>query len=382
MRLITQTILFFTLISIQAWGQERAELTQPPNGDNQRSEISQWIGPVKITIDYHSPDVHAPDGSDRTGHIWGELVSYGFTDPLFGPSTSTPWRAGANETTTISFSHDVRIGDNKISKGTYGLFLDVEKDGTWNWIISNDIGWGSFQYNPKDDVLRIAAPAKEAPYTEWLSYGFENRLKNSATAFLQWENKKVSLKIDVPNVDTLYVDQLRRDLNGWAGFTRENWMSAARFCAQTKINLDEALLWADKAIEGPFRGVLTRKETCLGYTTKAMVLNAMGKVDESAAIMDRAIRLPDATPVDCMRYVRLLIRTNRKEKAMEVATFSAKNFATDKFYTSLGLAYSYAALSDRKNTVKYADMALANIPVDQKGNSDFWMSEMQRLKKD
>jgi hypothetical protein len=47
-------------------GQELSEITMPPNGDNQKAEVSQWIGLVKITIAYHSPNVHRrrerPDG--------------------------------------------------------------------------------------------------------------------------------------------------------------------------------------------------------------------------------------------------------------------------------------------------------------------------------
>jgi transglutaminase-like putative cysteine protease len=39
--------------------------------------------------------------------LWGDLVKYGMFDDGFGPSKAAPWRAGANETTTISFSHDV-----------------------------------------------------------------------------------------------------------------------------------------------------------------------------------------------------------------------------------------------------------------------------------
>src|SRR5215469_17563307 len=81
--------------------QVRSEIAMPPNGDNERAEISQWIGLVKVTIDYHSPNVHGGGGADRTGHIWGEVVHYGLTDEGLGPSRSTPWRAGANETTTI-----------------------------------------------------------------------------------------------------------------------------------------------------------------------------------------------------------------------------------------------------------------------------------------
>src|SRR5579864_3872440 len=96
----------------------------PPNGDNERAEISQWIGLVKVTIDYHSPNVHGGGGADRTDHIWGELVDYGFTDQGFGPSHSAPWRVGANETTTMTVSHDVKVEGKDLKAGTYGLFLD------------------------------------------------------------------------------------------------------------------------------------------------------------------------------------------------------------------------------------------------------------------
>jgi hypothetical protein len=41
----------------KAFCQERSELSMPPNGDNERAEVSQWIGPVKISIEYHSPRV-------------------------------------------------------------------------------------------------------------------------------------------------------------------------------------------------------------------------------------------------------------------------------------------------------------------------------------
>lgn len=53
-----------------------AQLTLPPPGDNQKSSVTQHIG----SIDYNSPDVHAPNGDDRRGKIWGQLVPYGMTD--------------------------------------------------------------------------------------------------------------------------------------------------------------------------------------------------------------------------------------------------------------------------------------------------------------
>src|SRR5436190_13498709 len=152
MKFVFGAVVF--LMSVLTFAQETSELSIPPNGDDERAEVSQWVGPVRISIEYHSPRVHHPATNDRTGHIWGELVHYGFFDEGFGPTKAAPWRAGANESTSITLSHDVKIGGKDVPAGTYALFLDVEKDGPWNWILSKHYyGWGSYQYDPKADVL-------------------------------------------------------------------------------------------------------------------------------------------------------------------------------------------------------------------------------------
>jgi Protein of unknown function (DUF2911) len=140
-----------------------------------------WIGLVKVTIAYHSPNVHGPAGRDRTGHIWGELVKYGLFDDGFGPSKAAPWRAGANET-TISFSHDVKIGGRDVRAGTYGLFLEVQPSSPWTWMLSTQTGWGAYQYDPKYDVVRIATSSEGAPYTE-----FSTRCGRRRRCFARWD---------------------------------------------------------------------------------------------------------------------------------------------------------------------------------------------------
>jgi hypothetical protein len=141
------SLAFIAFVCSHAYSQG---VTLPPNGDNQKASVTQSIGLATVTINYSSPDVHGPNGEDRAGHIWGELVHYGFIDQGFGTSKAAPWRAGANENTTITFSHDVKIGGKDLKAGTYGLFLDVEKEGAWNWIFSkNSTSWGSYFYDPK-----------------------------------------------------------------------------------------------------------------------------------------------------------------------------------------------------------------------------------------
>jgi hypothetical protein len=367
--------------ALPAAGQELSELSLPPNGNNQKAEVSQWIGLVKVTIAYHSPNVHGGGGADRTGHIWGELLRYGFVDEGFGPSHATPWRAGANENTTIAFSHDVKIGGKDLRAGTYALFLELEPSGPWSWILSTQsTGWGSYQYDPANDAVRVPVNPEPAPYTEFLTYGFDERRPDSAVAYLQWENKRVAMKIDVPNANELYVAQMRKELLGWPGFNYQNWQTAAQFCADHKINLDEALVWADKAIKEPFRGAAQGREDFSTLQTKAAVLNAMGRSAEADAVMDKALRVPGTPALSLHRYAGVLVAAGRNERAMQVYTLNRQLHPDDTFVTFVGLARGYTAIGDRKNAIANWETALRNIPEDQKRNLPVYEKALKALK--
>jgi Protein of unknown function (DUF2911) len=158
-----------------------------------KASVTQRLGVnTDITIDYSRPGV-------KGRKIWGGLVPYGMA-----PGTKEskgnpfPWRAGANENTTIEFSKDVLIEGNKLPAGKYGLFMiPSEKD--WTIIFSkNDSAWGSFSYKEAEDALRITVTPVEAPHMEWLMYGFDDLAGTSATAYLWWDNLKVPFKIALP----------------------------------------------------------------------------------------------------------------------------------------------------------------------------------------
>ncbi len=80
---------------------------------SQHATVSQEVGIAEIVIDYHRPGVKERD-------IWGALVPY-----------NQVWRAGANENTTITFSHQVKIDGKNVPAGTYGLHIfPTEKEWT------------------------------------------------------------------------------------------------------------------------------------------------------------------------------------------------------------------------------------------------------------
>lgn len=373
-------LLSFYASAQSAYSQTLSELSLPPNGNNQRAEMSQWIGPVKITIAYHSPNVHGR-GTDRTGHIWGELIPYGFFDEGFGPSRATPWRAGANESTTIIFSHDVKVEGKELKAGVYALFLKLEKDGPWMWIFSkNAAGWGSFQYAPKDDALRVEVNPQPAPYTEFLTYGFDERRPGSATAYLQWELKRIPFKIEVPNVNELYVAEMRKELLSWPGFNYQNWQTAAQFCADNKINLEEALTWAEKAITEPFRNAARGIEDFSTLGTKAAVLQAMGRQAEADATMDKAVRLPGTSSFSLYQYCARLLAAGRKERALEIARLNERQHGEEKFWTYFGLARAYTAIGDKNNAIRNWETALQNVPPHLKAQVPAFENTLKNLK--
>jgi hypothetical protein len=368
-------ILAITILVVAIGNMGFAQLTTPPSGDNQKSTVMQKIGPVAVTITYSSPNVHAPNGADRKGHIWGELVHYGFIDQGFGVK-SAPWRAGANENTTITFSHDVKIEGKDLKAGTYGLFLVVEKEGPWTWIFSkNSKSWGSYYYDQKEDALRVQTTPQDAPYTEYLTYGFDNREANTSTAYLQWENKRIPMKIDVPNVNEIYVSIIRDELRGNLGFDYNNLRAAALFCAQNKINLDEALVWADAAINPP----LGREEFAT-LQSKAAVLSVLKRDAEAEAIMNKAINHPTANVAAIHQYGRALLNGGKKEKALEVFKLNRQRNPDDPFTTYVGLARGYAAVGDTKNAIKNWEIALKNLPENQKQNRAQYEAELKKLK--
>lgn len=356
-----------------------AQLPQPPSGDNQQASVSQMIGLVKVTINYSSPDVHGPNGEDRKGKIWGTNVAhYGLIDQGFGTSKAAPWRAGANENTTISFSHDVIIGGKAVKAGTYSLFLELKEQGPWTWILNKDISsWGSYFYDPAKDVVRVESTPQEAEYTEWLTYSFDDRRRTTATAYLQWENKRIGFKIDVPNVNELYVAAMADKMRGsTVGFTHEAYVTASQFCLQNNVSLEQGLQWADYAITDGFVG----REDFTSLSTKAQLLTALKRDAEAETLMSKAINHPTASIQAVHQYGRSLLAAGKTDKALEVFKLNAKNHPEDKFTVNVGLARAYTATGDKKNAIKYWETAIKNIPENQKQNLSFYEGELKKLK--
>jgi tetratricopeptide (TPR) repeat protein len=349
---VAAAVLFPVVLAAQA-------ITVPPSGENQKASVTQHIGPVKVTIDYSSPDVHAPNGEDRRGKIWGTPVAhYGFIDDPFGTCTECPWRAGANENTVFTVSHDVKVEGQPLPAGKYGLHVAVGKEGEpWTLIFSkNHTSWGSYFYDPAEDALRVSVKPSKSEYHEWLTYEFTDRRPDRATVALKWEDIQLPWTITVDHPTDLYLTRIRQELRSSPGFNWQNWVAAAQYAMQAR-RPKEAVEFAEVAVSRQFVGV----ENFQTLNTLASAQEAAGMTAESQATRDKAMNHRTASVFDLHQYGRQLLAQGKKAEALKIWELNAKRFP-NVWPVNVGLARGYSANGRYKDALKYAKLALAQAP--------------------
>src|SRR5688572_7844547 len=116
-RLNARMALIGCVASVAASSATAQRVTLPQVSPHAR--VMQTIGLTEVSIDYHRPAVRGRD-------IWGGVVPY-----------EQVWRAGANDNTTISFSHPVRIEGKELPAGSYGLHM-IPTPKAWTVIFSKN----------------------------------------------------------------------------------------------------------------------------------------------------------------------------------------------------------------------------------------------------
>lgn len=341
-------------------------LTFPPNGGNKKAVVGERIGITDVTIHYDRPGVKG-----REGKIYGTgIVPYGFTDLGFGTSKAAPWRAGANENTTIEFTSDVKVEGNNLPAGKYGLFMAMGADEVTVIFSKNSTSWGSFFYNEKEDALRVKVKPVALPQSvEWLRYEFEGQTDNAAVVAMSWEKIKVPFKVEVDYVKT-QIASFRKELSTNIGFDPDTWAQAAQFCADNNTNLDEALQWSDYSINGAFVG----KKSFQTLKTKAAIQEKLGKQADADATMKEALSL--GSEQDLHQYGRTLIASGKKEDALKVFKMNYDKHP-NTFTTLMGLTRGYSANSDFKNALKNAKLALPLAPAAQKAGVEDMVKKLE-----
>ena len=341
------TTLF--IASVLVAGNSFAQLDLPANANNPRATISEEVGITSITIKYSRPDVNK-----REGKIWGDgnVVTYGFSTSSFITNKNTsPWRAGANENTIITFEHDVKVEGQPLKAGTYGLFMAMGADNVTIIFSNQSDAWGSFNYDEKHDALRVnVKPVVLDKSVEWLKYEFIEQREKYCVVAMQWEKLSVPFKIEV-DVDNIVLASLRNELTGRKGFFPALLLQATQFCFNKNINLDEALTWSIRAINGQ-----GGQKTYITLRNLATAYEKLNRIPEADSTMNEALLI--ATANQYTAYGRILITQKRIDKALEIFLANQKRYG-DVSGVNNGLMSGYSAKGDFKNAIKYAEKAMA-----------------------
>lgn len=348
----------------------------PPSGGNQKSVTRQYLGSVAfVEVAYSSPHV-----GDREGKIWGQLVPYGLSNLGFGDSNAenpSPWRAGANENTTFTFSHDVTVQGQPLKAGTYGFHVIPQESGDWTLIFTDEYrAWGSYFYKPSQEVLRVQATPKACAFQDDLTYEFSERRNEGVTVSLKWEKLELPFKVALPDANAVTLAAIEDELRGTTkGFVGSSYVQAAMWASGAGLD-EKALQWADFAINDPFFG----QKSFVTLQTKATILNKMGRQQEAIPLMDEAIRMPGVNVFQIHQYGRQLIAAGEKQKALEVFLYNHKQ-NKGVWPTDYGLARAYSALGDYKNALKYLKIAQTKIPEGDTLNPPAIAANLEKLQK-
>jgi tetratricopeptide (TPR) repeat protein len=235
--------------------------------------LKQDFGISSIDLIYSRPGM-------KGRKIFGDLVPYGKV-----------WRTGANSATRIKFSDDVTIGGQLLKAGEYAIYT-VPGEKEWEFIINKgSANWGT-EYKQEDDIMRVkATPVKLDQTIESFTMQFANIKANSADLQLMWDKTMVAVPITT-DIDKKIMAQIDAAMN------KDNrpYFQAAMYYLETGKDLNQALVWFDKAIE--------QNQTAYWiYHQKANTLAKLGKKSEAKTTAQKSMDL--AKTANNADYVKL-----------------------------------------------------------------------------
>ena len=287
--------------------QAGSALAQDLPRPSQKASVMQRIGVTDVTITYSRPGV-------KGRKIWGdplpEQTAKGeatLDDEEKRPANAAMvpyghvWRTGANEATQFVVTDDVLINGQKLAAGSYSLHTIPTKD-EWTIVFNGTANqWGSFDYDPAKDTLRVKVkPQWVNDSQEWLEYTFDPVTEDSAQVNIRWEKISVPFTVKVPDVAATTMAHLKSAVDN---AKPDDWRTALRagnYLLNNKNAADDAqgMAWIDQSIKV--------KETFQNLATKANALYKAGKKEEAIALGEQAVQKGKADKVDTAGFEKRL----------------------------------------------------------------------------
>ena len=232
------------------------------------ASFEQAVGLSTVSMEYSRPSMKG-----RT--IFGELVPF---DKI--------WRTGANASTKITFSDDVKFGGLDVPAGTYALYTKPGKT-EWTVMVYKDLKLGGAvaRYDEANELGRFTVTPQEMPMpVETMLFVVDEIKDDAANIYLMWEKTVVPMNLEV-NVNDAVMGQIKS-----AAY------QSAVYYYNTGQDLDQALNFINVALEED-------DQRYWMVTWKARILAKMGNKKEAIKTSEKAMAL--AQKANNMDYVKI-----------------------------------------------------------------------------
>jgi hypothetical protein len=195
------------------------------------------------------------------------------------------WHPGADELTTITFSHDARVQGRPIPAGTYALFA-IPTPTEWTLLFSHpSAGTGGPRYDPEQEALRVQARPREVPHGEDLEITFPEVGTDTVRVELHWE--RVAVPFDVTfDVRAAAAEAAREFVAEATPADGRGVWSWAHYFYVNRFNTPQALAWAtDLAEAAPMYFTLA---------LQARLLAVEGQPEQAVEVARRALEMAQA----------------------------------------------------------------------------------------
>lgn len=249
MKKISLSLFMSAMLASAAFAQDFKMPAASPS-----ATINQEFSTSKIEVTYSRP-------SAKGRKVFGDLVPFG-----------KEWRTGANGATKITFGEEVSFGGKIVPAGTYSIYT-VPGASEWKVMLNPETeNWGLSGYDQSKNIASVSVkPSKTGNKVESFTISLDNLTKNSCDLNLAWENTKVVVPIKADN-DGRIEEYLQSALNS----DKPPYLVAARYYFEKDKNLEQALDYSNKAIEG-------NPKAFYMHWVKAEILSKMGKHQEAVA---------------------------------------------------------------------------------------------------
>ncbi|HKG47874.1 MAG TPA: DUF2911 domain-containing protein [Pyrinomonadaceae bacterium] len=275
---------------------------------SQKASVMQRVGVTDITITYSRPGVKGRkiwgDPLPEQAKVTGEATLDNQNErPKGAPIVpwGHMWRTGANEATQFVVTDDVLINGQKLTAGSYSLHTIPNKD-EWTIVFNGTANqWGSFNYDPAKDTLRVKAkPQMLDQSQEWLSYDFDPVTEDSAQVNIRWEKISVPFTVKVADVAATTFAKLKTAVGNAKPDDWRTPLQAGAYLMNNQNPADDVqgMAWLDQSIKV--------KETFQNLVAKTNALYKAGKKEEAVALGEQAVQRGKADKIDTAGFEKRL----------------------------------------------------------------------------